>query len=341
MNAMMMILVTLFTVTQADTAVPGTAVQALPQALASLTELASDEAALVDAMRKIDLTRVANGNSAIEQAEQLMQKGEKDVAQARIEEAKKEFQLVRTGWEFVLNKYPKNARVQTYYGELLYDRYGEPEAAVKAWVLATSLDPNLGLPLNDLGIHYCHVGQYEQGVECYDKALKLDSTNVDFMFNLAQCYLTNFPAVQRIRKWTKPRLYKEAMKLSSKAVKLNPADFELTHDYAMNLLMAENFELKINWSDAVTAWREVRKIARNDDERMNAWMYEGRAWLAKRKYSEAQGCFEEALKLRPTSENAQNLLEEAKNKMIKDKPGTAGKTDKSVESSGGKLNETK
>ena len=335
MNAMVMAVMSLFWLAQADTPASVSAQPALPPGLAALAEAGGGEKLMVDAMRKLDLSHVANGLRALEDAEQLMQKGEKETAQERVNEAKSEFQLVRTGWEYVLQKFPANARAQTYYGELLYDQFDEQTEAVKIWQKATTLDPKLALPFNDLGIHYCHVGQYEQGIVNYDTALKLDPENVDFMFNLAQCYLTNFPVVQRIRSWTKPRLYKEAMKLSRKAIKLNPADFELTHDYAMNLFLAERFDVRPNWKDTAAAWREVRKIARNDAERMNAWLYEGRAWLAKGNYPEAETCFLEAEKIKPDSEVAKSLLEEVR-KNMKEKPSRTIKKTESGTLPGGK-----
>jgi tetratricopeptide (TPR) repeat protein len=282
--------------------------QELPPELAHLKDLVTQENQLVDAARDFDNAQTDAAEANLEQAKELAQAGRADEAKAKQKEASRLFGLIRTAYEFVLQSYPKNPRAMTYYGEVLYDRFGEFDTAVKAWEEAIVLDPKLSAAYNNLGIHYCHVGQYTKGLEFYDNAIKLDPDNPDYLFNVVQTYLTSFPEVQRYRKWDKEKVYRHAMKLSKKAAKLSPADYELAQDYAMNFFAAENFDVKPDWKDAAEAWQRARELARNEAERFNAWLNEGRVWIKAGETARARACIGEALKIQPKSPAAENLL---------------------------------
>jgi len=278
----------------------------LPEELSNLAALASQELNLVEAARAYDKTQSSLAAAELKEARSLSG----DAARAKHDQAAVRFGHIRTAYEFVLERYPSQTRAKAYYGELLYDRFGEQDAAIKHWEEAIILDPKLSIPYNDLGIHYCHVGEYSRGLQFYDKAIQLDPENPDYLFNIVQTYLINFPEVQKIRKWKKAKVYREAMKLSEKAAKLSPNDFDLAQDYAMNFFAADNFDVKIKWKDAVAAWERARALARNDAERFNAWLNEGRVLKAAGDKANARTCLDEALKIQPESSVAKKLLED-------------------------------
>ena len=280
----------------------------LPDELSHLNALVSQEKDLLDAARAYDKAQCLLAEGELREAKQLKEAGQADESKAKQEQASRRFRQVRTAYEFVLQHYPRNPRVKTYYGEVLYDRFGDFDAAVKNWEEAVVLDPRLATPYNDLGIHYCHSGEYAKGLQYYDKALELDPENADYLFNIVQTYLTNFPEVQRYRKWDKAKVYREAMKLSKKALKLSPGDFEFARDYALNFFTAENFGVKADWKDAGEAWQRARELARNDAERFNAWLNEARAWTRAENKTKARACIEEALKIQPGNAVAEKLL---------------------------------
>jgi tetratricopeptide (TPR) repeat protein len=289
-------------------AVANDASPALPDELAHLNELVGQEKALVDAVRAFAKAQTALAESELKQADAHAQAGEKDLAETKHKQAMQRFEVIRKAYEFALHHYPNNARAQNYYGEVLYDRFGEIPGALRAWELAMALDPKLSAPLNNLAIHYCHIGEYERGLQYYDEAIKLDPNNPDYLFNLAQTYLIHFPIVQQYRKWDKQKVYREAMKLSKKAVRLDPKDFELVQDYALNFFAAENFGVKANWKEAAKAWAQARGVARNDNERFNGWLNEARVWIRANQKPTARTCLEEALKIRPENELTKRLL---------------------------------
>ena len=287
----------------------------LPEGLAPLRQFLNDEAALVDALRAYDREQTVLAEWDQGLAKQHADAGEQDLARDRLDLARSRLKRVRQAYEYGLHNYANNARLHNYYGELLYDRFGEHAGALKAWQLATALDPGLSAPLNNLAIHYCHMGEYATGLHYYDKALEIDPENTDYLFNLAQTYLLNRPAVQQIRQWDKARLYREAMKLSRKATQGDESDFELAQDYAVNFYAAENFGLTADWGKAAGAWKRARTLARSKTETFYTWLNEGRVWLRKGDQNKAAACFEQAVALIPSSDVAKQLLVEARQDM--------------------------
>ena len=276
--------------------------------LADLVKVAAEETAFVDAVRKFDRQQQSLANWDAEMAASHEEAGEKELAEDKMANARHRLELVREAYDLAVKHYPRNARVQTYYGELLCDCFGEIAGAVRAWKLATHLDPELSTPYNDLAIHYAHTGSYALALQCYDKAIELEPKNPDYLFNLAQMYLVNFPQVQEQRGWTKARVYKAAMRLSRSAAGLAPDDFELVQDYAVNFFAAESFGLDADWTKAAEAWQRTRPLARTSAEIFFTWLNEARVWMRAGDKEAAAGCLKEALNIMPDSPVAQRLL---------------------------------
>ncbi|MBI1318174.1 MAG: tetratricopeptide repeat protein [Candidatus Hydrogenedens sp.] len=210
-----------------------------------------------------------------------------------------------------LNHFPNNARLHNYYGELLYDTLGDSAEAIKQWNQALANDDDCDLAMNNLALHFIHVGRYDIGIKYMDEALKRDKKNPDYLFNMVQIYMVHFPEVEKLRKWKRSKVYKEAMKLSSQAVKYAPDDYDLLQDYAMNFFAAENFGEDPDWDDAAKAWEAARAKAHRQDETFNCWLNEGRVRLRNDDFSGAVRCLEEAVKLMPNSQIANELLHKA------------------------------
>ncbi len=93
----------------------------LPDELRHLAAVAGNEARLVDAARAFDVQNAALANWDITLAESHQAAGEYDLAKAKLRQASARFELIRQAYDEVLARYPKNARANNYYGELLYD----------------------------------------------------------------------------------------------------------------------------------------------------------------------------------------------------------------------------
>jgi Tfp pilus assembly protein PilF len=241
---------------------------------------------------------------------ELLEKSEDKEGEVR--QANAELMLARHAYEIALQRYPGHARLHNYYGELLYDRFEEREKGVTEWKKALELDETQSRACNNLGIHLCHIGKYAEGLANLDRAVMLEPDNADYQYNLAQIYLAHWPQVMEIRRWTAGKLYAAAMTASKTAAKCAPKDYDLAADYARNFFIAEQMEIAPDWEGAAKAWQQVRKLARNEEEEFNAWLNEGRVWFKAGKGGKAVKCCEEALKIRPQSLVAKELMSLAK-----------------------------
>lgn len=281
----------------------------LPPALAHMEALAGDEELLVDSVRGFDRLQCGLAEWDMELAEELAMAGDRDLAVEKMERSKERLALVEQAYDYVLKRYPDNGRALTYYGELVYDYRGDHAKAIMLWKKAAALQPNLGEPLNNLAIHYCHTGDVSRGLDYFDRALELEPDNPDYLFNLCQIYLTHFPEVAKRQEWSLKKVYRSAMKMSKRAAELSN-EYELIQDYAVNFFAAENFQLEADWRSAARAWQWARTEVRTSDEEFYTWLNEARVWIADGNNKKARECLEAALAIRPESEVATNLMSE-------------------------------
>lgn len=297
-----------------------TGAEELPRELEHLAAV-QEESPLVEAIRDFDQAQIALAAADRGEAEKLVKSGGKEQGKAKLEEARKRVELVRKAYEWGLTRYPRNARLHNYYGELLYDEYKDFAAAIRQWYLALQEDPKLANAHNNLGIHLFHSGDYRMGLERLDEALRLDPNHPDFLFNMAQMYLVYSPQIQELRGWKKEKVYREAMKLSKKAAEVSPEDFALLQDYAVNFYAGENFGADVKWKDAARAWQLARAKAGKPDQVFYTWLNEARVWLKEGDAQQAKSCLEESLKVYPQSEVARNLLSNLESGAMEDLPG--------------------
>lgn len=263
-----------------------------PAYLEPLKNLTSDEKAYVEEMWKL-------GNEAFKRIDQLkIEIAGSDVESERqaksAEIAMCVARLVAIS-ELGLKTFDHSAQIHNFMGTVFYDALGRETDGVKEWLAAVSLDSKYSDPHNNLGMHYFHSGHYALGFQNMDRALELDPKNADYCFNMAQNYLIYRPQTEEYRGWKADKIYKEAMKLSKKATKLAPEDFEILQDYAVNFFAAENFGETPDWKAAAKAWQVARKFAPGEVEVYFTWLNEGRAWRASGNKTEARRCFQEAL----------------------------------------------
>ncbi len=284
----------------------------LPSELAHLVTLAGDEAQLVDAMRRFDRQQQALLDWDRELAQGLADAKEEPLAAGKIQDTQRRLQLLQQGWKFVLSYYPNNAQANNYYGELLYDRLGDPNGGLQLWLLASRMDDEYALPHNNLALHYVHNGSIDRGLRHLGTALKLDPKNPDILFNGAQLYLNFFPRLEQQFDLKKDKLYKEAMRMSRDAAKYAPDDFQIVQDYAVNFFAAENFGVEADWKEASEAWQRAWALARTDDERFYSLLNEARTWKRAKQNEKSAAALDRALALRPDSDVAKRLLEEVR-----------------------------
>lgn len=284
----------------------------LPSELKFLETLESNEVALVDAGRRFQLQQFALMDWDQQLTESYAHDGQRDLAAAQQEEMQKRGKLIRAMWEWILGRYPQNARAHNYYGEYLFDYAGDEAGGLKHWMTATQIDDDLGAAQNNLGIYYFHTGDYARGLQHLERALKLEPDNPDYLYNMAQMYLIHFPQIERITKTPRDKLYKQAMEMSKKAAELLPSDFDIVQDYAVNFFAGQNFGVEVDWKQAAEAWKRAQAIARTEDERFYSLLNEARAWMNGQQPRNAVAPLEAAVQLQKDNAVAQQLLAKAR-----------------------------
>jgi tetratricopeptide (TPR) repeat protein len=280
----------------------------LPEELQGLGEI-SDEKEFVTALRDFDRLQVELMDWDLVMARESGERGEKDLVEARKAQATQRLELVDAAYKEAVRRYPNNARVRNWYGEFRYDQAGDPTTALMSWKMATKLDPDLGAPFSNLGLHYCHTGDHTKCVGLVEQAVEKEPDNPDFLFNLTQLYFIHTARTAQAHGWKEKRVYTEAMKLSRRATELDPEDYDLLQDYAVNFFAAERFGITADWDKAAEAWQRAREKARNSDEKFYTWLNEGRVWSRKPDPVRAESCLRAALEIRPSSV-AQKLLDQ-------------------------------
>ncbi len=283
----------------------------LPQEVKHLESLAGDRAALVDAARRYHLQQQDLIRWDQKMVDTYIREGQGSLVDEKRREMAHRIDVLEKQWNWILDRYPDDARANNYYGELLYDYANSPEAGVKHWLTAVGLDENCGPAHNNLGIHYFHDGNYAQGLKHLQRALELEEDNPDFLYNMAQMYLVHFDQLEKLLETPRAKLYRDAMKMSKKAADLAPDDFDIVQDYAVNFYAAENFGIEADWNEAALAWERAVPCARTESERFYALLNVGRAWMRASQPKNAVKPLEDAIALDQGNDIAKKLLAEA------------------------------
>ena len=284
----------------------------LPSEYAWLDSLMGDETRFVEALRtahKVELARLRMDKSL---AEMLTRSGDEKAAADTRARAQARLQTLRNAYETALARFSGNARVHGYFGELLYDGFGDSAGAIAEWNKALSLDSGYAAVHGNLGVHLCGSGQLPLGLQHLDRAIELESDNAVHYFNLAQVYLNAGARAAEARGWEKAKLYKEMLKLSKRAAQLAPNDFELLQDFALMPFAAEKFGAKPDWESSAAAWARARPFARGLNEWFFTRLNEARAWSLAGKNEIARRCLTEGLRFHPGTRASQALMEELK-----------------------------
>ena len=269
--------------------------------LSGLRALAHDAEKMVKAARAFDLRQQALAQWDRQLADEYRDAGNMDLAEAKIRESRRRLDAVKAAYDEVIATHPNNAAACNYFGELLYDVYDDPIGAMRHWKQAAVMGRHLAAPLNNMGLYYCHTGNAKQGVVYLEEAVKLEPKNPDFLFNLTQIYLNWRRILEQREGWKPEKVYREAMKLSARAVKYAPDDFDILQDYAVNFFGGKNFGVEVDWGEAARAWQQARPRARNKNERFYTWLNEARAWREAGNRGRALECLDAAEKIRPDS----------------------------------------
>lgn len=286
----------------------------LPEQLQHLEDI-EDERAAVDAMRNFQLLQEALVDWDSQLASQYMEGDQRSLAETKAEDLRARLDAVEAGWQYMLERYPENPRVNNYYGEYVYDHTRDHAAGVQYWLRAVALDEDFAPGHNNLGVHYLHGGSVRLGLQHLHTAIELDPDHPDYLFNITQAYLNYRRDVQRWYDKDLKKVYDDAMKFSQRAAELAPDDLQIVQDYAVNFYAAENFDVSPNWNDAAAAWDKVIALATDPSDQFYAVLNKARVMIRMEKWPEAIALLEQCQKMNPDSEVVESLLTQSREQL--------------------------
>ena len=196
---------------------------------------------------------------------------------------KQRLEPVGKAYQNFLERHPDHLRARLAYGSFLDDT-GHEEEAAQQWQKAHDLDPKNTSALNALANHYGQNGPVEKAFDCYEKAIALATNEPVYLQNFATTvYLFRRPATNYF-KISEQQVFDKALGLYRRALALDPKNFPLATDLAQTFYGIQ----PPRFDEALTAWRDAEKIARDDIEREGIYLHYARWRVNTGRFDEAR-----------------------------------------------------
>ena len=259
-----------------------------------------------------DKLHMAIARGLFKNAQTYEKAGKTEEAYEAAEAAQHHISLVKQAYALGLDTFGDSALLHNYYGEFLYDTLGEANKAATYWKQALQMDSSCARAQGNYGMYALHNGMYATGFDSMEKALRLEPDNPNFLYNMVQVYFTYSLYLMESRKFTREKIFKDAMKMSKRAARLLPEDFDVCRDYALNFFLGEEYGVNVKWKDAAQAWRDARRSARTKAETFNTWLNEARVHKRNEDEKKAVECLNKAQAIWPESPVVKQLIEDFK-----------------------------
>ncbi len=191
--------------------------------------------------------------------------------------------LVKTDYDHFLREHPDNARGFLAYGSFLND-IGDEEGAAVQYENSKQLDPKNPAVWNDLANYYSEYGGLTKAFAAYEEAIRLDPTEPVYYQNFATTVYLFRKDVREYYHINEQQTFDKALQLYQQALKLSPDNLVLATDYAESYYGIR----PLRTNDALVAWTNAFKIARDDNEREGVRIHLARVKIAAGFYDQAQ-----------------------------------------------------
>ncbi|HEX3627678.1 MAG TPA: hypothetical protein VH280_19900 [Verrucomicrobiae bacterium] len=191
--------------------------------------------------------------------------------------------VARQGYRDYFKQYPTNASAYLAFGSFLED-IGDEEGASVEYEKSRQLDPKNPAVWNDLANYYGENGPITNAFVYYAKAVELNPSEPVYYENWATTVYLFRKDAREFYGINEGQVFDKALALYQKAIKLDPENIVLMTDYAESY-----YGIKpLRTNDALVAWTNTLKIAKNDMEREAVYVHLARVKMLAGRYSEAQ-----------------------------------------------------
>lgn len=182
-----------------------------------------------------------------------------------------------------LKRYPANAEAHLAYGTFLNDA-GDEETAIKEFETSRKLAPTNPAAWNNCANYYGENGPITNAFIYYAKAIELNPDEPVYYQNLAVTVYLFRKDAREFYGIDEAHVFDKSLALYQKAMQLDPTNFDLATDYAESY-----YGIKpLRTDDALIAWTNALKVARNEIEREGVYIHLARIKIAVGRYAEAQ-----------------------------------------------------
>ena len=181
------------------------------------------------------------------------------------------YQLVRDN--------PQSVPAQNALAAFLW-KNGKAEAAIEHWRTAQRLEPENGETANSLGGAYLRMGRVREAAEQFLLAVRSDSDNPDYHFDLGNVEFVLRDDLTAAWKIDSAELLQRALFQFREASRLAPTDPEYARAYAETFYGMPNPD----WEAAQVAWQHYLEVSTN---RNFAYLHLARVSLKRHKKAEA------------------------------------------------------
>ena len=195
----------------------------------------------------------------------------------------KRLDVVKQEYEDFLKRNPKHVRAYLAYGSFLGDIKDE-DGARDQYEKARQIDPKNPAAWNNLANYYGHNGPVTNAFAYYEKAIELNPTEPVYYQNFGTTVFLFRKDAMEFYKINEQQVFNKALELYSKALKLDPNNFELAQDVAQTYygIRPPRFD------DALKAWTNALHTAESDVEKEGVYIHIARIKASTGHFDEAR-----------------------------------------------------
>ena len=193
------------------------------------------------------------------------------------------FKPIGLAYEEFLKKYPRDPKARLAYGNYLNDRQDERGAQVQ-WEKALELDPSNPALYNNLAGRYGESGPVNKAFEYSSKAIELSPKEPVYYHNSADMLYVLRRQAAGYYKISEQQVYLRCLGLYSNALWLEPQNFTFARDLAQTYYSLKPLPI----DDALQAWTNALAVARQVDDRQDAYVHLARVKMLGGRFAEAR-----------------------------------------------------
>jgi tetratricopeptide (TPR) repeat protein len=190
---------------------------------------------------------------------------------------------VKKAYADFIEHHPNHARAHLAFGAFLND-VGDEDGAGVEFEKATKLDPNMSAAWNNMGNHYGEYGPVTNAFQCYEKAISISPLEPLYYRNLATTVALFRKDAREFYNIDEQQVFTKALDLYAKAMKLDPANFELATDLAQTYYGIKPPRV----ADALIAWTNALKIAPTEFQREGVYVHLARFKFFDNRFADAR-----------------------------------------------------